>query len=77
MITKPIENLKFKGVFSFNEGFYYFRDLNGRLLFGGGRNTDIDVEQTTEITNTKKIMENLETLLKEIILPDTPFEIDS
>lgn len=29
-----------------DEGFYYFRDIDGRLLFGGGRNTDFKTDET-------------------------------
>jgi hypothetical protein len=45
-------------------------------LFGGGRNLDFDGETTTEISVTNLIQNQLETYLKEIILPHTPFEID-
>src|SRR5690606_39950910 len=33
LITKPIENLAFKGCFHMDEGFYYFRNVGNRLLF--------------------------------------------
>ncbi|MEZ4820936.1 MAG: FAD-dependent oxidoreductase [Ignavibacteria bacterium] len=37
IITKLIKGLKFKGVFHFDEGFYYFRNFGERVIFGGGR----------------------------------------
>lgn len=76
LITKPIESLPFKGVFHMDEGYYYFRNVGNRILFGGARNLDIQGETTTEFTTTSKIMNRLELLLKQTIIPDIPYEID-
>lgn len=76
LITKPIKNLKIKGTFHYQQGYYYFRNIDNRILFGGGRNLDIKGETTTEIELNNKIQKHLDKLLKEMILPDTPFEID-
>ena len=43
-VTEPIPNLKFKGTFHFDEGFYYFRNIGNRLLLGGARNKDFKNE---------------------------------
>lgn len=75
LITKPIENLHINGTFHFDEGYYYFRNINNRILFGGGRNLDFDAEKTTEMKTTKKIQDQLESYLSQMILPETPFEI--
>ena len=40
LITKPIDNLKIRGTFHYDEGYYYYRNIGKRLLFGGGRNLD-------------------------------------
>ncbi|PZU25854.1 MAG: hypothetical protein DI622_02200, partial [Chryseobacterium sp.] len=40
ILTEPIENLRLKGPFHYDEGFYYFRNLGNRILLGGGRNQD-------------------------------------
>jgi len=77
LITKPIPNLKVKGIFQFDQGFYYFRDHENRIIFGGGRNLDLEGEQTYEMKTTPKIMNNLKKLLKEVILPGVDFEIES
>ncbi|MEX0315927.1 MAG: NAD(P)/FAD-dependent oxidoreductase, partial [Allomuricauda sp.] len=37
LVTEPIKNLKIKGTFHLDEGYYYFRNINDRILFGGGR----------------------------------------
>lgn len=76
IITKPIENLHIKGTFHIEEGYYYFRNINNRILFGGARNLDFKTEETTEFGNTTIITNRLKELLKTTILPETPFEID-
>ncbi len=76
LITKPIDNLHIKGTFHFDEGYYYFRNINNRILFGGGRNLDFEGEKTTVMEMSQLIQKQLEQHLKETILPNTPFEID-
>ncbi|MCX2740052.1 NAD(P)/FAD-dependent oxidoreductase [Pontibacter anaerobius] len=76
LITKPIENLKFKGTFHYDKGYYYFRNIGSRVLFGGGRNLAFEQETTTELGLTELIQHKLEDLLREVILPDTPFEVE-
>lgn len=76
LITKPIENLHIKGTFHLDQGYYYFRNIDNRILFGGGRNLDFKGEETTELNQTERIQNKLETLLKTIILPNTSFEIE-
>jgi len=76
LITKPIENLHIKGTFHLDQGYYYFRNIDNRILFGGGRNLDFKGEETTELNQTERIQNKLETLLKTTILPNTPFEIE-
>ncbi|WP_081209475.1 NAD(P)/FAD-dependent oxidoreductase [Salegentibacter sediminis] len=76
LITKPIKDLEIKGTFHLDRGFYYFRNINNRILLGGGRNLDLKGEETTEIAQTKLIQDRLEELLKTSILPETSFEID-
>ena len=77
LITKPIKNLKIKGSFHIDRGYYYFRNINDRILLGGGRNLDPMGEETAEFGMTPEIQAKLEQLLREVILPDTPFEIDT
>ncbi|MCW3121302.1 MAG: FAD-dependent oxidoreductase [Flavipsychrobacter sp.] len=75
LITQPIPGLKIKGVFHFDKGYYYFREIDGRVLFGGGRNMDFEGEQTTAFELNKLIQIDLEHKLAEIILPDTHFQV--
>ncbi len=76
LITKPIHNLKFKGTFHYDEGYYYFRNYQDRILFGGGRNLDIEGEATTEFNVREIILNKLKQDLREVILPNQTFEID-
>jgi glycine/D-amino acid oxidase-like deaminating enzyme len=76
LITKPIDNLHIKGTFHLDQGYYYFRNIDNRILFGGGRNIDFKGEETTELNLTERIQNKLEELLKTTILPNTVFEID-
>lgn len=76
IITKPIKNLQIKGTFHLDKGYYYFRNIDDRILFGGGRNLDFKTEETTVFGQTKIVQNRLEELLKTTILPNTDFEID-
>ncbi|WAC00946.1 FAD-dependent oxidoreductase [Lacinutrix neustonica] len=76
LITKPIKNLHIHGTFHLDEGYYYFRNIHDRILFGGGRHLDFKAEETMELTQTTRIQNKLEELLKTTILPKTVFEID-
>jgi len=76
LITKPIENLPFAGSFHFDEGYYYFRTINKRVLFGGGRQLDFEKETTEKFELNNTIQNELEQKLKEIILPNISFEVD-
>jgi len=78
LMTKPLPTpLPFKGTFHLDEGYYYFRDYYNRVLLGGGRNIDLVGETTTEFALTDIIQQDLHKKLKEIILPNQPFEIDT
>jgi len=77
LVTKPIPNLHIKGTFHFDEGYYYFRNIDNRILLGGGRNLDFIGEETDTFGETEVVQNQLEKLLKDVILPETPFEIDS
>jgi len=76
LVTKPIKGLKFKGVFHFDEGFYYFRNFEDRVIFGGGRNLDLHNEATTDFGNTSLILDDLNEKMRTIILPNQEFEVD-
>ncbi len=76
LITCPIEGLKIKGSFHYEKGYYYFRNVGNRLLFGGGRNLNFEKETTMEFGTTGQIQQKLEELLRNVIIPGTKFEVD-
>ncbi|WP_228407602.1 MULTISPECIES: NAD(P)/FAD-dependent oxidoreductase [Chryseobacterium] len=75
LLTEPIENLKLKGTFHYDEGFYYFRNLGNRVLLGGGRNQDFKTEETIAFETTEFLQHHLENFLQEVILPNQEFKI--
>jgi len=76
LVTKPIPGLKVKGTFHFDEGYYYFRNIDGRVLFGGGRNIDFRKEQTWDFGHTEQVKDQLIAYLNEVILPRQNVEVD-
>lgn len=76
VLTNELPNLKFKGSFHFDEGYYYFRNVGKRVLFGGGRNLDFETEATCSFESNPKILQDLKQKLQETILYQTPFEIE-
>ena len=75
LITEPIKDLTIKGTFHIDKGYYYFRNINDRILIGGGRNLDFETENTSEFGQTPLIQNSLEKMLREVILPNTDFKI--
>jgi glycine/D-amino acid oxidase-like deaminating enzyme len=75
LLTEPIKDLKLKGTFHYDEGFYYFRNLGNRILLGGARNQDFYQEETDEFAVTDFLQNHLENFLKTVILPNQNFKI--
>ncbi len=76
LVTEPITDPPFRGGFHYDRGYVYFREIDGRILLGGGRNLDPEGETTTELGQTQQIKEYLESLLSEVILPGRKVRID-
>ena len=77
LITAPIPGLKLMGIFHFDEGYFYFRNVGDRVLFGGGRNLAFEEETTLEMELNPAIQNALDTYLKNMILPpETQFSIE-
>ncbi|MCO5936690.1 FAD-binding oxidoreductase [Mucilaginibacter sp. RB4R14] len=76
LISKPIPGLKLKGTYHFQSGYYYFRNIDGRVLFGGGRNLDFAAEETPEFGHTDAVKQKLTKYLNQVILPGQNVEID-
>lgn len=76
LVTSPINDLKIKGTFHYDCGYYYFRNVGQRILLGGGRNLDFEGETTTQLETSKPIMSALKNLLNTVILPNQNINID-
>lgn len=76
LITAPIDSLAVKGSFHYDRGYYYFRNIDGRILLGGGRNLDIEGETTSEFGTTPLIRSALVKLLQDLILPGQPVAVE-
>ncbi len=75
LLTEPIDGLKIRGAFHYDEGFYYFRNLDNRILLGGARNKYIHEEETFSADTSESVQQELEKFLKEIILPGIPYRV--
>ncbi|MFC2188253.1 NAD(P)/FAD-dependent oxidoreductase [Fulvivirgaceae bacterium LMO-SS25] len=76
MLSKPLENLPFRGAFHFDEGYFYFRDLGNRILFGGGRNIFYKQEKTTQMEVSQNVLDLLLQHLNKLISPKQKVELD-
>jgi glycine/D-amino acid oxidase-like deaminating enzyme len=76
LVTNELVDLPFKGTFHMDRGYYYFRNIDNRILIGGGRNLDFEGETTTEMGVTPLIQKTLVKLLEELIIPGTKFDIE-
>ncbi len=77
LITKPVPGLKVEGCFHYDRGYFYFRNIDGRILLGGGRHLAIDEERTDEFGTTELIRSALVQLLNTVICPEQKPEVDS
>jgi gamma-glutamylputrescine oxidase len=69
LITQPVPHLPFEGCFHYDRGYFYFRNIDGRILLGGGRNLDRDMETTDQFGSNEKIRAALLDLLHNVICP--------
>lgn len=76
LITEPIPNLPFEGTFHYDKGYYYFRNVGNRILFGGGRNLSPKQEETDQFGFSSLIKEQLLSILKEVILPNQAVQVE-
>lgn len=77
IVTSEIPDLKLKGTFHFDEGFYYFRNLDGKILIGGARNEDFEGERTTDLSGSDLIKEKLKAFLQEHFDPTYQYTIEN
>lgn len=77
LVTSPIANLQLDSTYHYDSGYHYFRVVHGnRILIGGARNQDFAGETTEIMEVTANIKQHIENLLREIIIPESTFQID-
>lgn len=76
LVTEKLDSVSFRGGFHHNCGYDYFREIDGRVLLGGGRNLDKETETTTEDGANPLILEYLQEFLSKVILPHRNPEIE-
>jgi glycine/D-amino acid oxidase-like deaminating enzyme len=77
MITEPLPKPEWSGVFHFDEGYYYFRNVGNRLLLGGARNLDPQTETTSDFGVNQKIYKHLLEFLHDKILNNNNVKISN
>ncbi|MCB0532835.1 MAG: FAD-binding oxidoreductase [Lewinellaceae bacterium] len=77
LITQPVENLAVEGCFHYDRGYFYFRNIDNRILLGGGRHLDHAGEQTGEFGPNELVRSALVQMLKTLICPGVPVEVDT
>ncbi len=75
VLTSKIPNLKIDRSFHLHQGYFYFRNFEGAIMLGGGRHLDRDNEVSTSQLTSPYIQQELEKVLKEVILPHQEFTI--
>lgn len=76
LVTEKIPKLNWNTCFHLEEGYYYFRAIDHRILIGGGRNFDPQTETTSSFGTTSTIENRLTELLHTNICPVNPPKID-
>lgn len=75
IVTEVIENNPLHSCFHFDQGYIYFREIDGRILIGGARNIYSEQETTDQFGQTDNIINYLHTFVEEKIL-DKSVNID-
>jgi hypothetical protein len=77
LITEPIPGLAVKGCFHYDRGYFYFRNIDGRILLGGGRHLALEAEKTDQFGANDMIRGALIHLLNSVICPGLHVEVAS
>ena len=75
LMTKPLPGNPLNSGYHFDRGYIYFRQYQGRILLGGGRNMDLSGETTDAFGHTNAIQDYLRERL-ELIYPGASDQID-
>lgn len=71
-VTNEIRNMPWKGIFHYDRGYIYFRNINDRLLIGGARNLAVKEEAIDEFGTNQQIKGHLVDFVNEVLkLPES------
>lgn len=76
LISKPIDGFRLDGCYHMHKGYVYFREVEHRLLIGGGRHLDKKGEMTTTLGTTDEIIHFLKSIAETRILNGSMVEWD-
>ncbi|GAB3649520.1 FAD-dependent oxidoreductase [Echinicola sediminis] len=69
LLSKPLAHFPWQGTFHLDRGYVYFRNVDDRLLIGGGRNIAEAEETTTRLGINKEIAAYLKEMTTQVIFP--------
>lgn len=77
MVTEPLPyQISWKGAFHYDKGYVYFRNIDNRLLLGGGRNMDFEGEETTDFGINPKVKNHLMEIMEKVIFPNAAPKVE-
>ncbi len=76
VVTKKISDLKLNGTFHHQQGFNYFRNIDGRILMGGMRHLFPNTESTGVQGNTEEVKRALMDFIQQKIHTQSLIELD-
>lgn len=75
IVSEVLDKLPCKGIYNYDKGYYYWRDIDNRILLGGARNLDLSGETSQKFEQNDIILAELKRFMKEYIL-DREVRID-
>ncbi len=73
LVSQPIKT-RLDGAYHYDKGYVYFRNVDNRILIGGARNIDSNIESTSSFGANKKIIDHLTEFAQRHI--DSDFKMD-
>lgn len=67
IVSEQVENLPCEGMYMYDNGYYYWRDIDNRILLGGARNMDVEGETSYDIATNETIIAELKRFINEQI----------
>lgn len=74
IVTEKIPGLDMPSAYMFNKGYYYWREIDGRILLGGARNIDKEIEETADFGVNEKIITDLQQFAESLVQREVKIE---